>query len=307
MAAMTSSVALLALLGLGVGLGILVLVRAWHAPATPDAPAGAGWWGRWWARHREQRSPRWLLAAGAAAIGVGALTGWIVGALLAAMAVWGIPRVFGSNTEHERHIARIEAIAGWTEMLRDTLAAAAGLEQTITATARTTPVAIRPQILAVAARLARGDRLPAALRQLAIELADPTADLVIAALILSAEHQARQLAPLLGQLADTARGQVEMRQRVDTSRARTRTTMRVVAVTTVCFAGGLTVFNPGFLAPYGSPVGQLVLLGIGAIFTLAFAWMLRMARIDEPERFLTELGTIPAAGCRPGVTEGATP
>jgi tight adherence protein B len=298
-ATMTTSVALLALLGLGVGAGILIVVR----PATPEAPPGAGRWVRWWARHREQRSPRWLLAAGVAAIGVGALTGWIVGALLAAMAVWGIPRIFSSNTEHERQIARIEAIAGWTEMLRDTLAAAAGLEQTITATARIAPMAIRPQILEVAARLTRGDLLPAALRQLAIELADPTADLVIAALILSAEHQARQLAPLLGQLADTARGQVEMRQRVEASRARTRTTMRVVVVTTVCFAGALILFNPGFVAPYGSPVGQLVLLGIGGLFTLAFAWMLRMARIDEPERFFIELDT----SHRPGVTEGATP
>jgi tight adherence protein B len=306
-ATMTSSVALLALLGLGVGMGILILVRAWQAPAIPDVSAGAGWWMRWWARQREQHSPRWLLAAGAAGIGVGALTGWIVGALLAAMAVWGLPRIFGADTDHERQIARIEAIAGWTEMLRDTLAAAAGLEQAITATARTAPMAIRPQILDVAARLTRGDRLPAALRQLAVELADPTADLVIAALILSAEHQARQLAPLLGQLAETARGQVEMRQRVEASRARTRTTMRVVVVTTVCFAGGLILFNPGFLAPYGMPVGQLVLLGIGAIFTLAFAWMARLARIEEPERFLTELDAIPPAGQRLGVSEGAAP
>ncbi|MBV9143678.1 MAG: type II secretion system F family protein [Pseudonocardiales bacterium] len=302
---MSSSVALLALLGLGVGVGLLILVFPGHA--TPAVSASAGRWVRWWTHQREQRSPRWLLAAGAAAIGVGALTGWIVGALLAAMAVWGIPRIFAANTDHERQIARIEAIAGWTEMLRDTLAAAAGLEQAITATARTAPMAIRPQILEVAARLTRGDRLTAALRWLASELADPTADLVIAALILSAEHQARQLAPLLGQLAETARGQVEMRQRVETSRARTRTTMRVVVVTTVCFAGGLILFNPAFLAPYGSPVGQLVLLGIGAIFTLAFVWMARLARIEEPERFLTELDTIPAAGHRQGAIKGATP
>jgi tight adherence protein B len=301
-ATMSSNVALLALLGLGVGMGILILVSPGQAPITPAVSAGVGRWMTWWAHQREQRSPRWLLAAGAAGIGVGALTRWIVGALLAAMAVWGIPRIFGANTDYERQIARIEAIAGWTEMLRDTLAAAAGLEQAITATAHTAPMAIRPQILDVAARLTRGDRLPATLRQLAIELADPTADLVIAALILSAEHQARQLAPLLGQLAETARGQVEMRQRVEASRARTRTTMRVVVVTTVCFASGLILFNSGFLAPYGTPVGQLVLLGIGAIFTVAFAWMARLARIEEPERFLTELGT---AGPRRGGPEGA--
>jgi Flp pilus assembly protein TadB len=228
-----------------------------------------------------------MTLAGAAGVLVGLLTGWVVGALLAAMAAWSLPRILASGSAEREQSARIEGIAGWTEMLRDTLGAAAGLEQSIQATAHTAPQAIRPRIQGLAVRLASGERLAPSLRRLADDLDDPIADLVTAALILASEHQARQLGPLLGELAATARAQVEMRQRVDASRARARTTVRVVVTTTLTFAGGLILFNPVFLAPYDSVAGQLVLLVIGALFGLAFIWLRRMARIEQPERFFT--------------------
>jgi Flp pilus assembly protein TadB len=223
------------------------------------------------------------------------LTGWVVGGLLAGLAVWWLPLVLGAGGAAERS-ARIEGVAGWTEMLRDTLAAAAGLEQTVLATAPHAPEAVRQQILDLAARVERGDRLPAALRQLAQDLADPTADLVVAALVLASGHEGRMVSPLLGELAATARAQVEMHQRVDANRARTRTTTRVVVGTTLFFAGGLIVLNPAFLSPYDSATGQLVLLLIGALFTAGFAWLHRMSHFEEPERFFTALDTVSTAG-----------
>ncbi|MEU6351104.1 type II secretion system F family protein [Streptomyces sp. NPDC047072] len=232
---------------------------------------------------------------------VGAVTGWVVGGLLAAMGGWSLPRILGSGTGQRDRTARIEGIAGWTEMLRDTLAAAAGLEQTITATASAAPEAVRPQIAELAQRLEHGERLKPALRHLADDLDEPTADLVIAALILASEHQARQLALLLGELAATARSQVEMHHRVEASRARTRTTMRVVVITTLTFAGALILFNPQFLTPYDSVTGQLVLLLIGVLFTVAFAWLRRMARIEEPDRFFKGIEDVGHA------TEAAAP
>ncbi|MDF2258381.1 type II secretion system F family protein [Streptantibioticus ferralitis] len=283
---MNGFVALLGLCGLGVGVGLLVLFRAWRTSSNADQPAIRRWPGVREVRGRRHLG-RWLALAGAVGLLIGAVTGWVVGGLLAAMAAWSLPRILGSTSGEQERTARIEGIAGWTEMLRDTLAAAAGLEQTILATARTAPKAIRPQIEELAERLERGERLAPSLRHLADDLADPSADLVIAALILASEHQARQLASLLGELAATARAQVEMRQRVEASRARTRTTMRVVVITTLSFASGLILLNPTFLRPYDSATGQLVLLVIGALFTVAFIWLRRMARLEEPDRFLT--------------------
>jgi tight adherence protein B len=283
---MTGFVALLGLCGLGVGVGLLVLLRAWRTRSDVHQPVGHSRVGVREVLGREHAG-RWLALAGAVGLLAAVVTGWVVAGLLAAMAAWSLPRILGSALGDQERTARIEGIAGWTEMLRDTLAAAAGLEQTILATARTAPKAIRPQVQELADRLESGERLAPALRYLADDLADPSADLVIAALILACEHQARQLAALLGELAATARAQVEMRQRVEASRARTRTTMRVVVITTLSFAVGLILLNPTFLRPYDSATGQLVLLVIGALFTVAFIWLRRMARLEEPDRFLT--------------------
>lgn len=286
---MTGYAVPMGVLGLGAGAGLAMVLHALHGTSTVRDPKGKRL--RRLLFHFEYPG-RWLTAAGAAGLLVGVTTGWVVGGLLAAMATWTLPRLLGSSTANRQHVARIEGIASWTEMLRDTLAAAAGLEQAVMATAHTSPIAVRPQIQGLAVRLASGCRLGTSLRRLADDLSDPTADLVIAALILASEYQARQLAPLLGELAATARGQVEMRQRVEASRARTRTTMRVVVITTLTFAAGLILLNPAFLAPYDTVTGQLVLLLIGGVFTVAFAWLRRMSRIEQPERFLTEPGFV---------------
>lgn len=200
----------------------------------------------------------------------------------------GLPRILGSNVDHQRQLERIEAIASWTEMLRDTLVAAAGLEQAILATASTCPEPIREEVTELAVKLESGERLAAALRDLADQLRDPTADLVVSALVLAAEHQARQLADLLGELAIEAREQATMRMRVDAGRARSRTSVRVIVITTLLFAAGLVVLNREYLNPFDSAFGQLVLLLVGVLFAMAFAWLKKISQFREPERFLTE-------------------
>jgi tight adherence protein B len=172
-------------------------------------------------------------------------------------------------------------------MLRDTLSAAAGLEQAILATAPLAPAAIRGEVAGLALRLQNGHRLGPALRQLAEELADPSAELVIAALVLAAEHQARQLGDLLGSLAETARSQAAMRMRVETGRARTRTSVRVVVATTIAFAVGVVVFNRGYLTAYDSALGQAVLLVIGGLFGVGFGWLVRIAVGGADSRVLS--------------------
>ncbi|MBV9381884.1 MAG: type II secretion protein F, partial [Streptosporangiaceae bacterium] len=132
----SATTALSALLGVGVGVGLLLVIIGWRGV---DANRRPGPFGR--ARSRRSaaaKDQRQALRIGlAVAVGVlaGVATGWVVGAVLAGLAVWALPRVLGRDPEQARRVARIEAIATWTEMLRDTLSAAAGLEQAILATA----------------------------------------------------------------------------------------------------------------------------------------------------------------------------
>jgi Flp pilus assembly protein TadB len=259
---------------------------------------------RWRAAEPGERQRRMIRLAIAAGVGVvtGAVTGWPVGAVLAGVGAWLLPRLLGRDRDHDRQLARIEAVAAWAEQLRDTLAAAAGVEQAILATAATAPDPIRPQVADLAAAINRGDRLGPALRAFADRLGDPTADLVVAALLQAAEHHARNLADLLSSLAAAAREQAGMRMRIAAGRARTRTSVRVIVSATLAMAGALALLNRGYLAPYDTPVGQVALLGVGGLFGVAFSWLHRLARLREPDRFLTRLAALdPAAGGRQGV------
>ena len=271
--------ALFVLLGAGVGLGatlILLGIRGEQARRQKHTVLRV---------RLERHTLRLALALGAAVL-VGAGTGWPVAALLAAAACWGMPALFTESRAQAATIARVEAVAGWAEMLRDTMAGAAGLEQAIAATASVAPLPIRRDVATLAARLER-QRLGPALRAFADDVADPTCDLVTAALLLAAEHQASRLGELLGALATAARDQATMRLRVEAGRARTRASVKVIVGITLGLALFLAVLNHGYLAPYSSGVGQLVLLVVGALFAGAFAWLAKMTRPAEPARFLT--------------------
>jgi hypothetical protein len=273
-----------ALAGALVGVGIVVAALGWRG----RAPTAQGAWAAK-ARAIEHLSHRLVAAVSAAAL-VGLLTRWPAGVVLAGAFGFAAPALFGGAGARRRTIARTEAVAAWAEMLRDTMAAAAGIEQAIVATAGVAPDAIAGPVRHLATRLER-DRLSVALRDFAAELADPTGDLVVAALVLASDSQARRLGELLGALATSARQQATLRLRVDAGRARTRTASRVITVFTLGFALGLVVLNRGYLTPYDAPQGQLVLAMVGVCFGAAFWWLAVMARVTEPERFLAQATT----------------
>lgn len=275
--------------GAGIGLGLFLLVlgiRGTEEAPPPRRPA------------RELLAGEPLVLHGvlafAAALMAWVVTGWIVGAALAALVAVLLPRSWRRARGHVELVGRTEAIATWTEMLRDTLAAAAGLEQAVITAAPNAPDAIRAEVVRLARRLDRGERLVAGLRRLATDLANPAADLVVAALVTAAEREARDLVPLLGSLARSTRREAEMRMRIHASRARVRTAVRVVVGSLGAFGGGLILFNPRYLEPYGTATGQLVLLLVAAILAGAYALMQRMARLHAPDRFLTRAGSATA-------------
>lgn len=279
---MTGGSALSALLGVGTGLGVWLIIRGWRA--NPGARGGTP------VRRRVNLADRGfllrLLGSIGAGVFVGAVTGWVVGALLAAVAGWALPRVLGPDRENTARIARFEAVASWAEMLRDTLSAAAGLEQAVLVTAPLTPDAIRGPVTAAADRLRGGQRLAPVLRRLAEELADPTADLVVSALVLAAERRARDLGELLGTLAAAAREHAALRMNIAAGRAQARSEVRITVGVTLAFALGLLLLDRRYLVAYDTGAGQLVLLVVGALFAAGFAFTARIARISEPARFL---------------------
>ena len=245
---------------------------------------------------------RVTLALGGALL-AGLATRWPVGTLLAGVLGWAWPALFGTTRAHRQAIARVEAIATWTEQLRGMLASAAGIEQAVTATVPVAPDAIRAEVGALAGRLRTGEPLTGALGPLADAIGDETGDLVVGVLLLAADptQRAGGLGEQLDALAAATREKAAMRQRVLAARARVHSTTRTITLITLAVIALLALVNPGFLEPYRSVAGQLALLGIGTLFGLAFLLLARLGRLQAPQRFLASqpgTGTVTGVGWR---------
>lgn len=221
-------------------------------------------------------------------------TGWPVGSVLVAAAAFMAPSAGRGRKARAVETARLEAIATWTEMLRDIMAGAGGLGQAIMATAPLAPPAIKPEVMALAARAER-DRLAPALRTFADELADPTGDLVVAALVLAAEQSPKRLPELLTRLAVAARQEVNLRVEVEGERARTRSAVRIIMMVVVAFSLFLAVLNKPYVEAYSSALGQAVLVVVFGLYAAAFAWFAKASQVNRSERLLAGSGDAAAS------------
>ncbi|PSK89937.1 Flp pilus assembly protein TadB [Murinocardiopsis flavida] len=234
---------------------------------------------------RRRRVARLAGALGAGLVGW-VLTGWPVAALLAAAGAWWLPVLLGPDRGHAQRLARVEAVASWTEQIRDLMAGASGLQHAITATAPIAPAPIRSEVARLSDQLRAGRSPETALAEFAKAVATPTADLVAAALSSAASRHAADLGSLLSSLAEATREQASMLVRIAASRARVRTAMRIIVAVTVGLAAGLLVFNPAYLAPYDRVLGQVVLAMIGVLWAIALTWLARLSRTDLGPRIL---------------------
>jgi Flp pilus assembly protein TadB len=213
-----------------------------------------------------------------------------VAALLAAVAATALPAALRSTGSRDL-TRRAEAVAVWTELLRDTLTASSGLAQAITATASLAPAEIRTAAGHLADRIMSGVPMDEALRLFALEVDDPSAEEVVSALRLAATSRAQRLVDLLGALADSTRDVVAMRLRVEASRASARSGVRTVIVFSVGFVALLMVVARSYLAPFGSVTGQLVLVLVGSCYAAGLMLMVRLVRPMPWRRTAREVRT----------------
>jgi Flp pilus assembly protein TadB len=270
--------------GVAVGGGIaLLLVAVRGLPVKPDHEKQK-------AAERASELIRFAGQRGSLAAIVGlvvlVLTRWAVAGIAAGVLVFFWDRLFGGAGEERAAMRRVEALASWTESLRDTIAGAVGLEQAIPASARAAAPVLRPHLDALVDRLRARSPLPEALQHLADEIDDASADIIVAALILNARLRGPGLRQVLGALAKSAREEVDMRQRVMAQRASTRRSVQIVVAVSIAFVLGLSIFNRDFVEPYGTAVGQLVLACVCGLFALGFWWLRKLSTIETPERFL---------------------
>lgn len=266
-----------AALGLGLGLVVAGLVGWPSKPKGPEAALRAD--------ALRKASQRALIALGVGLV-VGLASQWPVLGIGAVVLVFFWGKLFGGAAAEKLAMRRVEALAMWTESLRDTIAGAVGLEQAIPASSRGADPVLRPHLDALLDRLRGRMPLAEALQLLADDLNDPSSDLVIAALILNSKLRGPGLREVLTALGKSAREEVDMRQRVIAQRSGTRRSVQIIVGSVLTFVLGMAILNRNFVAPYGTLLGEAVLAAVLGLFGLGFWWLRRLAKVESPSRFL---------------------
>lgn len=230
------------------------------------------------------------LVAVVVAVVVLAATRWVLPALVCgAMGWWVTGLIADRDRRGPGELERVEALATWTEQLRDVLMAGDQPIGAIQATVATCPEPVRPQVRALASRLGRQPE-QVVLRQFADDLDDPTADLIAAGLLVALTKGGRA-ERVLSSLAQQARHQAERRKLLEAEREPARREVWwVTGLMTAQLVGGLVFARSSYLAPYRTLSGQIVLCVLLGAFLALIVYVQRLSRFTRPARFLSLKG-----------------
>ncbi|HMG41409.1 MAG TPA: hypothetical protein VK611_08765 [Acidimicrobiales bacterium] len=293
----TLTFALMLLLGAGVGIGLLLIIAGLRGRAVFGGDdEGHHGVERRRAGQKSTRGRTWLVAGTIGAV-IWLATGWFAAGLVALCAAVMLPRMFGGQGARGEWIAKTQAIATWTEMLRDTMAAADGVEEAIAATVPIAPVQIRREVGLLDARRRSEQPLTEALAAFGDELDHPSSDLVVASLSMAASGEGSDFVGVLTRLASMTRDETRMHLRVEASRNTVHTSGRIILGVFLFTIVLIRFISGDFLEPYGSVQGQLWLVVVGVLFASGAVVIDRMSQIELPERF-TPRRTRRTAGVR---------
>jgi tight adherence protein B len=236
-----------------------------------------------------------LMVALIVGVAATALTRWPVAGIMAAALVVMWPKLARAGAIEKASVAKVEAIATWTESLRDAAASESALESAIPATVEGAPMLLVRPLRNLVNRLELRHPLATALARFADEVNDPGADMVVAALALNAQQRAGSLKRVLTTLASNTRAELEMRRKVLSERNGVRRQSNQVALGILGLAGVQAVFLRDWVAPYGTLAGQLILAVLAGVY---LALLVRLQRLAAPEphpRFLSDVAALAEA------------
>lgn len=212
------------------------------------------------------------------------VTGWVIAVLvLPAIAVL-LPTLLVTS-DGTASIARLEAMEEWSRSLAGVLTVGVGLEQALVTTLKSAPDPIRPEVATLVARLRARWSTELALRAFADDLNDLTGDQIASSLMLGARRRGAGLASVLEGMAQTVADDVRIRRAIEADRAKPRSTARWITIITL---GVLTLLalNGSYVAPYGTPLGQAILLLLLAGYLACLVWMRNIAKGEPLPRFI---------------------
>lgn len=236
----------------------------------------------------------------AGGLGMLLFTSWPVAAFFGALAGWFALTLRSAKQERKDAVDRVDAIASWVESVRDNIAGAAGLQQAIRVSAEHAPEAIRREVRDLVACM-QHESLTVALRRFAVDVAHPTADMVVACLILATARTAGGLAQVLTMTAQSARDSATMMRQVEAGRAATQSQSKLVAAMTSFVSFGMIATRREFVAPFGSAGGQIFLFIICAVATGATVMLHQLSKPAPVVRLFGRVETWESSSTTPEI------
>lgn len=280
-----------ALAGIGVALGIVLLITGLRPTQTRTPRPKRPLKDRWAKLTRRptgragKRRDQLLLASVIAGLILWLVTGWVLALVIAPAAIFGLPWLLRSPDTGVTD--RLTAMEQWARNLKGLLAAGNSLESAISSSLGSAPAPIRAEVRDLVSRLSARFPTRDALLRFADDLNDSTGDLLAAALIIGAQQRGQGLVGVLDGLANTISDDVKARRSREAARAKPRATARYITLITAGVIAVGALFNDSYVAPYRTPLGQIILAALLASYVGCLIWMRKIAATPPMPRVLT--------------------
>lgn len=229
--------------------------------------------------------------AGIVGVWIAVTTGWVIAIVLLPVLTVLAPTLLAGGSAASS-IKRLEAIEDWSRHLAGRLGVGSMLQSAIINSMATVKPPIEPEVRKLVARLRAQWPLDRALDAFGDDLNDAVGDQLVASLkMAAASNNSAGLQAVLADVADAIAISVSHRRMVDSEQAKVRQTARLVTLVTLVVIT-ITGFS-GFLAPYGTPVGQLALALLAGAYLGCLIWIRRASEPPAAPRLLTA-GKVPS-------------
>ncbi|PKQ31978.1 MAG: hypothetical protein CVT62_06240 [Actinobacteria bacterium HGW-Actinobacteria-2] len=269
--------------------GVLIAGGAWvmfvgfnsHTPPVPKLPTGL------WTKAVDKRRRRLLLVLLASLLlgtVAAVITGWWLLVVIVPAVALVLPLLL--SAPENRELELLQAIDRWVRTLGSLLTTGRSIFDAVRISSRQAPALLAPSLRRLTARLDDRWSIEQALLAMADELDSPDADAVLAALALAAQRGGTGASATLAALADNLQDRLRSLREISTERAKPRFVVRQVTLITATVLCLALVFGGTFFAPFGTPLGQLLLSILVAAYLGSLMFLRQMTLPRGRQRIL---------------------
>lgn len=261
--------------------GLFAIVSGWNgwAPVRPRRSAPS--------RQLDREQLRRLAVAFGAGVAALVVSGWLGLAVAVAVVTFAMLGLYSDRARRMVRRRRVQAVASWLEMIRDTIASGAGFGSAVRLTAGRAPRPIAAEVRRLSVRL-DSMSFSEAIARFGDEVGVAEADTAIVALATAARSASGNLVRVLTVAVDALRNRVEQASRIEALRSRFLTAASLMVAATVASSAMVLLSSAQFRRPYDSVVGQLVLMTVGGFFFVAVTVLRRMGTESAAVRVALE-------------------